>query len=366
MRTLLFALGLTSPIGFSQRQLAPVPEDPHELATSGARQLTTPAERGAVVSLLNRSAVNFAFHARGATPYILKSSFTAANAWSDQGQGQLEEDWANGQTWRWSTTVGGYSQLRVFSNGIAYDTVRAPMPMPVQLLRTAIFNPVRGVGINRQIRSVTASWKGAEVTCALFGGGENPGATGRHWTETEYCADPKTALLHIYSDAPGIYVVYDYAGATQFHGRTIPSKVSIFENGQNVMDAQITLTDGEFANSTLFTATEQMISSGPGAMVAAPERFPRFLPASASDASAQTAIQPTIVHAIIDAEGNVKEAIALQSTAVSAAALEAVKQSNFGRTAAPGNVRFQRQAFIDVRFIPGLVVSSSGIQDRNQ
>src|SRR5262249_28780186 len=158
---------------------------------------------------------------------------------------------------------------------------------------------------------------------------------------TEYCADAKTNLLYIYSDAPGIYVVYDYTSPLQFHGRTIPGKLAIFENNQQVIAAQLSIADADPNQTALFTPTPQMISGGPGAMLAGTQHFTRLLPT----ASAEDRVQPTVVHGIVDNNGQVKEAIALQSSSVSAAALEAVKQMNFGRASGPGDIGSQRQVF---------------------
>lgn len=72
--------------------------------------------------------------------------------------------------------------------------------------------------------------------------------------EREYCIDPKSGLLQILSDAPGIYVVYDYTGAVNFHGHTVARQISIFEGGKEVLEAHVDqLTDAGNIASGLLT-----------------------------------------------------------------------------------------------------------------
>ena len=352
MRSVIFALVFCAAIGSAQRQLVPVPDDPHEFANKPARVLTTAEDRGAFMSILNRAAVSFAFHPRAGAPYSFKVAFTAAGGWSDQGQGQVEETWANGQQWRWSANLGGYSQLRIFSKGIAYDDKQSGMPMPVLMLRSAIFNPVHSASANMQMRAVSTTLNGAEVSCGLFttGSVEPADTPRRRWAESEYCVDPRSNLLMIASDSPGEYVVYDYSAAIQFHGRTIPSGLSIYENGAKVVDARLSIADTDANNMAVFTPTQQMISGGPGAIMTAPERIIRLFPTSA--AGSDERVQPTIVHVTIDQNGNVSEAVALQTSSVSGQALQAVKQTNFGNLSRPGQPGIQRQAFVNVQFVP--------------
>ena len=56
------------------------------------------------------------------------------------GSGELTETWLSGQRWRWTASLGNYSQVRIGSGNVGFDEtpVRA-VPMWVHLLRNAIF-----------------------------------------------------------------------------------------------------------------------------------------------------------------------------------------------------------------------------------
>src|SRR5579871_5185668 len=118
-RALRFALFLllASAVSFSQDapQIAPLPYDPLELATGPVVVPSSPEQRIAVLDLLERARQNSAMHSPGMAPFDIKVSFNSVGKDShNQGYGELEETWLDGQTWRWSTRIGDYSQLRIF------------------------------------------------------------------------------------------------------------------------------------------------------------------------------------------------------------------------------------------------------------
>jgi hypothetical protein len=335
-------------------KVAPLPNDPLELATGPALVPDTPAKREMLLSLLEHARQNSAMHAPGMAPFSLKASFNAIGKDPhSSGYGEIEETWLNGQTWRWTARLGDYSQLRIFYQGAVYDEKpRGHIPLRIHMVRNAVFWPVVGNFASSLLRMATAKWEGTDLACILISGMMNDATDtpGRRWEENEYCIDPKTGLLRIHSEAPGIYSVFDYDGGIHFHGRVLPRRTTIVESGTSVL--QITLDSLEDANSdpNQFIPTKKMISHGPGAVMVGPFRFPD---SGRSPAGYSGMIQPVIVHAILDQKGKVLDAEVVQSPdpTLAAAALDIV----WHRSYLPAQNRdrsLQREAFINVRFIP--------------
>lgn len=341
---------------FSQSapSVAPLPYDPLELATGPTVVPDTPEKRVVLLNLLERARQNSAMHLPGTPPFSLKVSFNSTGGDShNQGYGEVEETWLNGQSFRWSARLGDYSQLRIFYQGAAYDDKPSGhIPLRVQMVRNAIFWPVVGNFAPSLMRMATAKWEGTDVACILIsrGGNDATATPGRRWEENEFCIDPKTGLLRIHSEAPGIYSVYDYNGGVQFHGRMLPRQTTIVEGGTSVL--QIHLENLEDANNdpNQFVPTKQMLSNGPGAIMVGPFRFPEYVRAPAGYAGV---IQPVIVHAILDQKGKVLDAEVVQTSdpALAAAALGVVWHSSYMPAQQPGRP-LQREAFINVKFTP--------------
>jgi hypothetical protein len=257
-------------------------------------------------------------------------------------------------TFRWSARLGDYSQLRIFYEGAAYDDKpRGSIPLRIQMVRQSVFWPVTGRFAPALIRMATAKWQGTDVACMLVSGARNDASPtpGRRWEETEYCIEPKTGLLRTYSEAPGIYTVYDYSEKFEFHGRTLARQISIVEDGVTVLQIHLdSLTDAANSDPDQFVPTKKMLSHGPGDILVGPFRFPQSVGAPPGR---NGVIQPVIVHAVLDKKGHVVEAEALQHTdsALSDAALAIVERSTYSRPENDGRP-VQREAFINVQFIP--------------
>ncbi|MBV9498161.1 MAG: hypothetical protein JO138_02190 [Acidobacteriaceae bacterium] len=348
---LLVILGLGS-TAFAQlaRQSAPVPADPLELAMGPVEVADTADKRAAILALLERARQNNNLHAPGSAPYRLRVSFNATGTPSLSGPGEMEEIWLAGDKWRWSARLGSYSQVRIWHDGIAYDTnAHAYLPLRLKMLRGSIFWPVAGQLASRLIRIAPATSNGKTVTCALISGAWMPATAepGRRWQEQEFCIDPNTGLLQTYSVAPGIYAAYDYSSGTPFHGSTVPRVLSIVVAGETVLQAQISIEDAGAVDEGMLAPTQQM--HGPGAVIVAPMRFAMIAPGQ-TGAGAGT-VQPVIIHAAVDANGHVLEAEALQTSndELSRAALDLVKRRNYGE-AYRGETPLEREIFVNVEF----------------
>ena len=333
------------------KQVAPVPGDPLELATGPTTIADTPEKRSAILNLLERARQNNSLHVSGMSPFDLKATFNASASAGNGELGVLEESWLSGAKWRWTEHLGSYSQVRIFHNGVAYDSNPGTyQPLRLEMIRQAIFWPVAGNFANAVIRVSETSWNGKPLTCALIAGPRASASqqAGRQWIEEEYCVDPATGFLQTYSIAPGTYNVYDYSNAFEFHGHSIARRITIVQNSMPV--ATVELTEMKDLNSTdesLFTPTADM--KGPGIMLGSPMRFPQF---SKNNSVATGVVQPIIIHAVLDVSGHVLEAEPLQTAdaALCDAALKLVKNTNYGP--ARNRERVQRNVFINVQFVP--------------
>jgi len=351
-----FFLLLVGSFSLSQlpAQVAPVPYDPLELATGPTLVPSTPEQRANLLNLLERARQNSGMHAPGMAPFTLKVSFNSLGKDSkNQSYGEIEETWLNGQTWRWSARLGDYSQFRIFYQGAAYDDKpRGHIPLRIQMVRNAVFWPVVGNFASSLMRMATAQWEGTDVACILVSGAINDATAtpGRRWEENEFCIDPKTGLLRIHSEAPGIYSVYDYSGAIQFHGRTLPRQMTIVEGGTTVLQIHLESIGDANDDPNQFVPTKKMLSRGPGAIMIGPFRFPETVPIPPGFGGI---VQPVIVHAILDQKGNVLDAEVVQSSdpALAGAALNVVLRSSY-MPAQHHDRPLQREAFINVRFTP--------------
>lgn len=355
LRTALFLFLLTS-FSFSQStsKTAPLPYDPLELATGATVVPDTPQQRTLVLDLLERARQNSAMHAPGTAPFTLKVSFNSTGDSHNQGYGELEETWLNGQTWRWSARLGDYSQLRIFRDGNVYDEKpHGHIPLRLQMVRNSVFWPVVGNFSSSLIRMATAKWEGTDIACILISrAGDTTATPGRRWEENEYCIDPKTGLLRILSEAPGIYSVYDYNGGVQFHGRVLPRETTIVESGTTVLKIHLDSLQDANNDPNQFVPTHKMASTAPGAIMVGPFRFPEVVPVPAGFSGE---IKPVIVHAILDQKGKVLDAEVVQSSdpALAAAALGVVWHSSYVPTERRDRA-LQREAFINVKFTPSL------------
>ena len=351
---MLFAL-LLSCSAFSQDKLkiAPLPYDPLELATGPTVVPDTPSKRELVLNLLEHARQNNGMHAPGSPPFAIKVSFKSTGTSRYNGFGEMEETWMSLSSFRWSARLGDYSQLRIFYQGAAYDDKpRGPIPLRIQMVRQSVFWPVTGRFAPALLRMATAKWQDTEVACILVSGAMNDATPtpGRRWEETECCIDPKTGLLRTYSEAPGIYNVYDYSEKFEFHGRTLARQISIVEDGVTVLQIHLdSLTDATNADPDQFVPTRKMISHGPGDILVGPFRFPQSV---AAPPGRSGVIQPVIVHAVLDKKGHVVEAEAVQhsDSLLADAALAIVERSNYAKRDEGRPV--QREAFINVQFVP--------------
>jgi hypothetical protein len=352
MRTITRVFGLFAsclfcvPVVVVFAQTNPPPSDPHEMVTHEPRTLTKPAERSAAIDTLNRARKNFDL--RGiSTPYVLKVSFETNGAAQTEGEGTMEEFSDGGLRWRWTAQLRDARVIRIGDENHIYGSNPSePVPLRVQMVRSVLLWPIgRSVGA-AAIRAADVGRDGKAMTCLLLSRAIPPNPAPRSWFETEYCVDSTTGLLQMWSEAPGIYALYDYTGAAEFHGHTFPRQVSIFEDGRLAVQARVeSFEDAPNVDPNLFKPTPEMLEAGGSFTLASPDRFPMRV--DPSDGPTSTFFQPVIVHAILDAQdGSVLDAEALQNSDqdLSRDAIDLVRSTSFEPTG------FQQEAFINVQF----------------
>jgi hypothetical protein len=324
-------------------QMAPVPSDPSELLTREAEVVNNRNQRAAALDLLAKARWNYSLQDSDGDPFIMKVSFTSNGLASQEGDGTMEETWASPSAWQWNATFAGTSQIRLVNSGEIFGNTD-PVPLRVQMVRGALFWPIPQSTSQDMVRSAKVEYEGKKITCLLLSGSVPTDPAPRFWVETEYCVNPNSGLLQMWSEAPGIYTTYDYHDAINFHGHTIPRTITVSENRSTVLRIHVdSLADAGEVDPALFKPTPVMLVE-PSFTLAVPSRFP--IPVDPDPAS-QAWIQPVIVHATIGDEfGEVLDAEALQTSdpKLAEAALDLVRSSVFPPTG------MQREAFVNVQF----------------
>lgn len=328
---------------------AEVPRDPYELVMEGARLLQSDAEQEAAHALLDRAMSSARLTGLNSPPYRYDVSFTAST-----GAGRLTEIRVPGIR-RWTADLAGYSVTRWIKNNWSVQDVQSSnppvVPMRIQELRDAIDWPDRNVPKGQTLRAAAAMWNGRPVTCLLFSKWRGPATLtpSRLWEETENCIDDATGMLQIDSVAPGTYTIYGYTAGTVFHYQPIADRISIYTNGAMVADAQIAIADLNPADESLLTPGQGQTTSGPFVLLEPRQRTLMNVPAGFAGAPASSIIQPVIVQAEIDGNGNVveEELCAASTPALAQEALILVRNSKFPHQ--PWN---QHQLYVNVRFMP--------------
>ena len=327
-------------------QTNPPPSDPHEMVRHQPRILTKPADRSAALDLLDHARRNLSLHDIS-TPYALKVSFETNGLAQMEGEWTMEELSDGGSHWRWTAQLGDFQMIRIGADGRVYGTDPSqPVPLRVQLVRSALLRPIGHDTGQYMIRAAGVERDGKAMSCLLLSYLLPPNPAPRSWVEREDCIDPAAGLLQMWSVAPGIYAVYEYNGAAEFHGHTLPKQISIFEEGRLAVQVRVeSLKDVSDIDPNLFQPTAEMVDDGGTFSLSAPTRLPMRV--DPSDGPTSSYFQPVIVHAILDAQdGSVLDAEVLQTTDrdLSRAAMDLVRSTAFEPSG------FQQEAFINVQF----------------
>jgi hypothetical protein len=279
----------------------------------------------------------------GMGPFRVDVSFSSLGQGADAGQGQFSQTWINGSLWRWTASLGAISVMRGTGPTGAYAESSDGVPMPIHLVRNAVFNPIYAqMAMGTQLRTAPVKVNGQPATCMMTSGVLGPANyQGRLWEETEYCFDTASGRLLSSSIAAGTFTVFSYSKNLSLSGHTFPDHFTVYEHGNEILDASLSVSDASGTDPNSLMATPQTVSRG--VVMDAPSHVPLRIPAPAG----VTKLTPVIVHANV-VNGKVVSAAICASAddALNAAALAAVK----GMQLPPGQ---QQQVYFAVKFAPG-------------
>jgi hypothetical protein len=337
---------------------APIPNDPLEIVSGPIQVVDTPADRDAILNLLNRARSSYAL--RGDGPgYDLKVSFVVDSGGETQYDGawEMEEIYGPGQGFRWTAkAVAGYTTTQISFEKLSYgEGPGNTLPLRLHEARGALFGPIATPPyVSRDfIRTSTATLDGVELTCVLLSRAQRVAtpAPGRRWEESEECIDPQSGLLKLHSLAPGRYEVYDYSDAPTLGGHTLPRKVTVTEGGKTVMELHVdSWTELPAVDPALFVPTQEMKEREPGIAMAEARKTSVFY--KTGPIAANSIIHPVCVFALIAPSGQVTEAHSLQpSDPNSQAAVESAQRMNFHNSTPAQGRPEQRFVFIIEKFV---------------
>ena len=326
-------------------QTNPPARDANEFVTHEPRMLTRADDRADAVALLQAAREKNDLR-DVTTPYLLKVSFESSGATQLEGKGTIEE-LSDGTSRRWTIKLGDYEVTRISNGTHVYSSNPAePIPLRVQMVRSTITPPIPTNPEGNTMREATVKRDGKTMRCVLGSGSIGAYAPPRAWTETEYCIDTATNLLQMWSEAPGVFTLYDYAGSADFHGHMLPTNISIYQEGHLTLKLHLeSLEDLQELDPNLVTPTQEMLDAGEAVTLGMPNRFP--LRVDPSNAPTSSYFQPVIVHAILDAnDGTVIDAEPIQNydPELTRAAMDLINNSAFQP------MGFQRDVFINVQF----------------
>ncbi len=335
--------------------VAPIPRDPLELATSQTQTITTPGSRQAALQLLARARNSFALRSTRQA-WDLKVHFTVDSLGQTNYDGawEMEDLFSPGQGHRWTATAAsGYTFTSIAAAGQIYgDGTASAVPLRLLEARGVLFDPIQSAANagRGSIRTSTATFRGAPVTCLLLSRARNTAnsATGRDWEETEECIDAQSGLLQVHSEVPGRYAVYDYTDAPQLGGHILPRNVTIREGGRVVSKISIESLQGVIsADPALFIPTAAMKAKGPAVAMTSATKVSRV---QGSYTSAVT-LRPVCVFGIVTPAGHLVEAHALQpSDPNSRAAVEDARKIDFSPQTRAGTPPRQHFVFVIEKF----------------
>jgi hypothetical protein len=333
----------------------PIPGDPLEMVAGRIRAADAHPNRAAAIRLLDRARAGYALR-RAGRGYDLKVSFTVDSGGQTEYDGawKMEDVFDPQQGHRWAAHPPGSNAIvRIFSNGTIYgeDTLDY-IPLRLQETRAALFDPIPSSArvARASIRTATAIFRGAQLTCILLSGSGNAASatSSRRWDESEDCVDRKSGLLRMHSQVPGRYYAYEYSGAPRLADCILPRKVTVTEAGKTVTEISVdSLTELPSADPGLFVPTEQMRARGVAISMAGAQKIFRDAGQGSPAPSANAHI--VCVFGVVTPAGQFVEAHSLQpSDPDSQAAVETAKQMTF--PPAPGTGPRQYFAFVIERF----------------
>jgi len=337
----------------------PVPPDPLELVT-GPVQIhpVQPQDRQGALQLLERARDQFALRS-AKQGYDLKINFTVDSGGQTNYDGawEMEDSSIPEKGLHWTAkSASGYTVTRLsLTAGIFSEGTANSIPLRLQEARGLLNHPLPSLDYaNRgSIRTSTASFRGATVTCLLLSRLQNPTnpPLGRGWDEAEECIDPQTGRLQVHSEVPGRYVVYDYSNGFSLADRILPRSITVTEAGRVVSRISVeSLTPITAADPNLFVIAGAMQAAGAAVSIGGAERISRVH--RPKKLTSGMALRAVCIFGVLTPTGQLAEAHSLQpSDPASNAALLDAEAIDFSPLAAPGAPPEQRFVFVIEKFL---------------
>jgi hypothetical protein len=177
---------------------------------------------------------------------------------------------------------------------------------------------------------------------------------GRSWDEAEYCVDPKSNTVVMYSPIPGLYVHYDYSSGIQFHNTLVPGKFKITQSGQTVVEARTVSVADPAKDAAAFQPTGlNMIGMGPA--MSPPWHYHANAPAPSGIPVDQPQI--VVIHAMQAPKGRLSEIelVASSNPSLNNSALQYAskwKAGPMGAVLEPGTTPQSHQVFLTLHYLP--------------
>lgn len=327
------------------------PELPHtsyEPVTGPLQVLTSPQDRTRAFDLLDHARQDYSFYVQHGAAFSMRVSFLASGQTQYEGQGSMEETWLDNGHKTWTAQLAGntsgrtvYLSHRWAANGSLI------IPLHVQTVRAALFWPVSNFKDRADLRMQRVNFQGAPLTCILAVEKLGYPPAGRHWVEREYCVDEQTGLLRIWSEAPGIYAVYDYKSAINWNGHTIASQITFYEDGGQALQIHVESLGEASMSAAEFRPSAEILAQRSATGNGGPVRFAVI--ASPGPPPDHGVITPVIVHAALAANGSLLDAEVL--TPVDPALAERPISAVKARCHCFTNPNEQEEALITVEFI---------------
>jgi hypothetical protein len=354
-----FIAGVGLPlVTFGQRapKIIPVPSDPLELAAGQIQVSQTPESQKPILQLLARARDNFDLR-MARQSYDLKINFAVDSQGQTDYDGawEMEDLFVPGRGLHWTAkAAAGYSITGISSNGQQYgEGTASAVPLRLQEARGILLHPLPSAAYasRESMRTSTASFQGAPVTCVLLSSSKKAAtpALGRAWEESEECID-QSGLLRLHSEAPGRYAVYDYSNALQLGGHILPRTVTVTEGGQIVSKISVEKLEEFTGDPSVFVPTEGMKAGRRPIEMTAETKISR-VHGQASSTPAMT-VRPVCIFGLVTSSGQLVEAHSLQpSDPNSQAAVEDAKRIDFSPSIPAGAAPRQHFVFIIEKFV---------------
>ena len=201
------------------------------------------------------------------------------------------------------------------------------------------------------IRTASATFHGAQVSCVLLARQRNPAnpPVGRGWEESEECIDPQTGLLVVHSEVPGRYALFDYSNAPQLGGHMLPGTVTVTEGGRTVSKISVDSLTQAAPDASRFVPSDAMKAAGEPIAIASATKVSRVN--GAAPAAPATTVRTVCVFGVVTPAGQLAEAHSLQpGDANSAAALADARSIDFAASTPAGAAPEQHFVFVIEKF----------------